>query len=245
MKPDTHASFFRFERGNHVCVFYRDEEHLLSVLTPYVAEGLRNGERCFCVQKPRVAKKLLYDLRFLGIDTDNEIKRGALKLHLAEDVYFQTGKFEPDAMMKLLEQAIDVSVRRGFTAFRSAGELSWAAKGRQECDQVVGYEKLVEAYFPERPAIGICQYPIAEFPADVLQSVLDAHQLSLREAAPGSRHSSLYVCQGEFRVEIVADTRTDSSQFDFVVQHRSKGLLGWGAERAFDAAKARASALMS
>jgi hypothetical protein len=35
----------------------------MEVLTPYIAEGLRKGECCFCVQKSSTAKRLFDDLR--------------------------------------------------------------------------------------------------------------------------------------------------------------------------------------
>jgi len=53
----------------------------MEMLSPCIAVGILRGERCFCAQKPEVLKRLEYDLRFIGIDTDREIRRGALELH--------------------------------------------------------------------------------------------------------------------------------------------------------------------
>jgi hypothetical protein len=39
---------FHFKHGDHICVFYQSEDALMEVLTPFIAEGLRNGECCFC-----------------------------------------------------------------------------------------------------------------------------------------------------------------------------------------------------
>jgi hypothetical protein len=34
------SPLFQFRHGDHLCVFYRSEDALLEVLTPYVAEGI-------------------------------------------------------------------------------------------------------------------------------------------------------------------------------------------------------------
>ena len=89
-----HSPLFHFNHGNHVCVFYRTADALREVLIPYLAEGLRRGERCFCAQNPDLCKQIIYDLRFLGIDTDGAIRRGALEVHTVDEVYFPNNKFE-------------------------------------------------------------------------------------------------------------------------------------------------------
>src|SRR5690242_10095633 len=79
--PDP--SLFQFRHGDHLCVFYRSEEALMEVLSPFIAEGLRKGERCFCVQRPEIFQRLEYDLRFIGVDVDSARKIGALEFHSA------------------------------------------------------------------------------------------------------------------------------------------------------------------
>ena len=43
--------------GWHFCQFYRDYDQLLDLVTPYIAEGLRNGEACFWVMPKAVTNK--------------------------------------------------------------------------------------------------------------------------------------------------------------------------------------------
>src|ERR1700685_1027862 len=99
-------SLFRFQHGDHACVFYSDVNSLLEVLTPYIAEGLRNNERCFLAQKTDTLRALANDLRFLGVDVDREMKRGALELHTTNEVYFNNMRFDPERLMVLLERSI-------------------------------------------------------------------------------------------------------------------------------------------
>lgn len=71
---------------------------------------------------------------------------------------------------------------QGFSALRTAGELSWAAQGFAGCDQLLTYERWVDEYFPGRRAIGLCQYDVNAFTPGVLAAVVDAH--TFRRSAP-------------------------------------------------------------
>ena len=145
-----HPSLFRFTHGDHACVFYRSENALMEVLTPYVAEGLRLGERCFCIEKPDIRTRLLSDLRSLGFDTDDLMRRGALEIRSSDEVYVPNFKFDPGAMIDMAMGLLNDALDRGFSAFRGAGDLSWAIEGRDDCKPLLQYEDLVNAYHPRK-----------------------------------------------------------------------------------------------
>lgn len=240
-----HSLLFQFKHGDHTCVFYRSEDSLREVLTPYVAEGLRRGECCFLAQKARVAARLISDLRFLGFNTDEAIDSGALGLHTEEDTYFPDGCFHPGAMMDLLLRSIHESVARGFSAFRSAGDLSWAAGGRSDCDKVIGYENMVEAAFPGKPAIGLCQYDMNAFTPEVLGQVIDAHRAQLVPPQPHSSHGGIRIRTDGCWTEIVANKLVVDPSFYYVVQRRrSTEVLGWGVAPTFESAKREADSIV-
>lgn len=217
----------------------------MEVLTPHIAQGLRKGERCFCVQKGEVIKRLFNDLRFIGIDAEEEIKRGALLFHTEEEIYFPNGYFEPERMIDKLLESIDQAVKDGFTGFRTAGELSWASRGQHECNQVIGYEKVVEECFPGKPVIAVCQYCVNDFSKDILNMVLEAHKLHIAEKEAHSLHSSLFVGYGSHEAEIVADRFVVDPNYYYVVQRRRpKEVVGWGMARDFDLAAEQAEKLV-
>jgi hypothetical protein len=217
----------------------------MQVLSPYIAEGLRNGERCFCVQQEEVVKRLEYDLRFIGVDMDDAVKRGALEFHTVEDAYLPDGHFEPEAMMELLVRSIEETVRKGFSGFRSAGDLSWAVEGRDECRQIIGYEKMVEECFPGKPAIGMCQYPIDSFRPEVLDSVLTLHRQQIVDPKVACNHASLCVCNDHCVTEIVTDKLVVNPKYYYVVEKQDHSdILGWGTAPNFDVASLRAETLV-
>lgn len=227
------APLFRLKHGNHICVFYRDETHLLETFAPYVAEGLRKGERCVCAQKRNMIEPLHSALKSIGVDEKREIKRGALEIRTEDEVYLGGGNFDPGAMMRVLETSIIDSVKQGFTGFRFAGEGSWAAEGRS--DQLIEYERIIDAAYEKKPAIIICQYPTNQFSEKTLKDALESHRLALTETRPGADHSSLTIRQGDYVVDIVADRKNPRTKFYYVAQpHGRSDIVGWGDEQSFD-----------
>jgi hypothetical protein len=239
-----HSPLFQFKHGDHTCVFYRHEDSLREVLTPYIAEGLRRGERCFCAQKARVGRRLIFDLRFLGIDTDDAIRSGALEIHTEEETYFNNGKFEPRMVMDMLMRSLNNAMSSGFTAFRTAGELSWAVEGHDYCDQLLAYESLVDGYYPDKPVIGLCQYDMNAFTPELLEAVIQTHRMHLSDS-PSAVHSGISVRSGNYWSEIVADKLVISPSFYYVVRRRKPAeVLGWGIAPTFDLAHEKAEQIV-
>jgi hypothetical protein len=231
------SSVFQFKRGDHICIFYSDAATLVETLVPYLVDGLRKGERCFCAQKRQMISPLRAALEACGVDTHQETRRGALEIHSADEVYFPNGKFEPLAMMDMLERSINEALRQGYAGFRTAGEMSWALHGHEGCDQLPAYEETVNASFPDKAAIGICQYPMRGFSPRVLESVIAHHRMALQQTMISTNHSALSMRRGDYVADIVADRFAPATAFHYVVQkHGGKEVLGWGVEPGMDQA---------
>lgn len=229
---------FRFKHGDHACIFYQSEDSLMEVLTPYILEGLRKNERCFGAQKPQVLQRLFEGLRARGVDVDREVRRGALEFHTENEIYFPHGLFEPAILLDMLLQSVDEAAKKGFSGFRTAGDLSWAVRGWNMCDQIVGYEQMVERSYPGRKATGICQYPIKDFPTQVLEDVLRAHRLHLA-ASPEQVYRSMHVGYPHCSAEIVANKFDLNPYYYYVVEQREpRQIMGWGTSTDFDSATA-------
>ncbi len=238
-------SQFHYECGNHICLFYRHPTELLYALVPYIADGLRKAEQCVCLQRKSIIQVLIYRLQFLGIDTDRAIRRGALELHVAEDIYLTNRKFQPDNVRQLIERRVEDSTKRGFQGFRGAGDLSWAAGRSSVCHQLVSYEEGLQAYCPGRPVTLMCQYQQVRFEAEVLKSVLQAHQFSITETQAGSTYVTVYTQHGVHGIDIVGNRHPSGEPFNFVVRHKSGTILGWGSEATVEAARGKARSLLA
>jgi hypothetical protein len=222
---------FRFKRGGHICVFYQDESTLLDFLVPYICDGLRAGEKCFLVQEKSLVRRLPSALEFAGVSYKAEVERNAIELYCTEDVYLKSGRFDVQAMINRLELTIQNAVSEGFNGLRTAGDLGWASASNLSHDTLLLYEKMVQESFPHRPAVGVCQYPIASFPEKLLDQVLELHQMSLQEPQAHSSHSSLSIRKDDFTLDVVADRLQPHSTVYYVVQKLgSKNIIGFGSE---------------
>ena len=241
----------QFKRGDHICLFYRDERMLVQTLAAYLAAGLNKGERCFCAQKPHLIPRIFAALESLGIDAGAQASKGALEIHTEDEVYFPDGRFEPHIMIEMLERSIEEAIAAGFTGFRTAGEMSWALKDTRCqdgncCDQLLHYEKLVQKAYPGKPAVGICQYPFGRFPSRVVASVLDAHCMALEETMADSNHSTLTIREGNYLADIITDRLNPGSAYHYVVQGQgSFDVLSWGIEPTMEQALSCSGSIMA
>jgi hypothetical protein len=170
-----------YNHGNHVCFLYRSEDALHEMLAQFVNEGLKKGEQCVCVETTRVQQRLCGDLRALAIDFEKEIAKGSLVFLSEEEVYFKSGEFDPQRLVKQLNESINRSQEAGFSGFRISGEISRASGDAMIQEKVIDYERRVDECFTDRKAIGFCHYRFDAFPEEMLDSVIDAHGLHLVE----------------------------------------------------------------
>jgi hypothetical protein len=233
----SNVPIFRFKRGGHISVFYQDEATLLDFLVPYICEGLQAGEKCFLVQERSVARRLPAALEFAGVNFKEEVERQAIELHCTDEVYLKSDDFDVQAMIDRLEQTIEGAVSAGFKGLRTAGDLGWASAVNLPHDTLLHYEKMVQERFPNRPAVGVCQYPVSSFPEELLDQVLETHQASLQQPQAHSSHSSLSILRDDFMLDVVANRQQPHSKVYYIVQRfGSKNIVGFGAEATVESA---------
>jgi hypothetical protein len=170
-----------YNHGDHVCFLYRSEDALHPMLARFVNEGLKKGEQCVCVETTRVQERLCGDLRSLGIDFEKEIAKGSLVFLSEEEVYFRSGEFDPQGLVKQLSESINRSQEAGFSGFRISGEISRASGNAMIQEKVIDYERRADEYFTGKRAIGFCHYRFDAFPEEMLDSVIDAHRFHFVE----------------------------------------------------------------
>jgi hypothetical protein len=71
---------------------------------PYLAEGLRNGEKCICVLSSLPPEDVLARLGE-HVDLDLSVERGQLEVTTPAEVYLRTGNFAADDMLSFWKDA--------------------------------------------------------------------------------------------------------------------------------------------
>jgi len=169
------AQIAGLKHGDHVCMYYETPEEQLAIVRAYIAVGLKRGERCLYVADDRTIPEIVNALRSEGIDVNRERKRGALDLLTSRDAHLLGGRFDCEAMLKLLNDAVDEALKDGFKGLRAAGEMTWILKDAPGTGGAIEYEALMNEFYPRSPALGLCLYHRARFEAETLREALRTH----------------------------------------------------------------------
>ena len=92
-------------------MYYETPEEQLAIVRAYIGLGLKRGERCLYVADDRTIPEIVSALRSEGIDVNRERKRGALDLLTSRDAHLLGGRFDCEAMLKLLNDAVDEALK--------------------------------------------------------------------------------------------------------------------------------------
>jgi len=177
MRPSVHLGFFdrSVSAGSHICVFYSDPATRDEVVMPFLAQGLRTGEKCICVLASLDPQEVLARLGH-HVDLDLSVERGQLVLATPADAYLPSGKFAPDDMFSFWKEAATAAEAADFGIARAVGEMPReldADGGRQ----FIRYEARLTEFIADLPALVLCLYDLRLSGAEVLMDVLRTHPM--------------------------------------------------------------------
>ncbi len=171
------ADLAQLATHDHACLIYGTREEQFDVIVPYLRIGLDRRERCLYVADENTAEAIAAALSAAGVGVDAAIRNGALSILTSREVYLKDGDFDPDRMIRLLEDATAAARAAGFHALRAAGEMTWAIGNVPGADRLIEYEARLERFFPLHDCMALCQYNRRRFPADVLLDVIRTHPI--------------------------------------------------------------------
>ena len=167
-----------FGGQRHVCAFFHGEDDRYRTLLPFIKEGFSRGERAFHVVDPARRSAHLQRLEEAGIDTATAESRGQLKLYGWNDAHIDPeGKFDQNRMINLIEEELQLGVKKGFGLSRSIGQMEWALEDRLGVEDLVEYEARLNYVLPRYQDPVICVYDIAKFSGEVIVDILRTHPM--------------------------------------------------------------------
>jgi chemotaxis family two-component system sensor kinase Cph1 len=166
-----------FECGDHVCFIYSNVRELADTVGDFLADGLIKGERCWYVASGTEEGDIRASLRRASVDVETHTARGALRLIPAKEAYLVHGQFDPEATMRVFNDAIEQSLADGFTGFRAAAEMSWALDPNGGLDRLITYEALLRTLFANCRVVGLCLYNRRDMPLAVIDGALSTHPI--------------------------------------------------------------------
>jgi hypothetical protein len=179
MTPSVHLGFLdrSVPAGSHVCAFYSDSATRDEIVMPFLARGLRSGDRCICVLDSLRPKEVLARLGH-HVDLDMSVERGQLQLATPADAYLRTGEFDADDMLKYWQEAAAAAEAAEYGLARVAGEMP------RELDtdsrrQFMRYEARLNEIVANLPQLILCLYDLRLSGAEILMDVLRTHPLAV------------------------------------------------------------------
>ncbi|HEX9046922.1 MAG TPA: MEDS domain-containing protein [Verrucomicrobiae bacterium] len=173
------AATARLRRHDHLCLIYETAEEQFSAIVPYIKAGLERHEKCLYIADDNTATMVLDALRRGGIAVEAALKSGGLAVLTKQDTYLKDGRFDPDRMIELLEEATDRALREGYSALRVTGEMTWNLGGDPGAERLMEYEAKLNYFLPMHNALALCQYNRRRFRPEVLMDVLYTHPLAI------------------------------------------------------------------
>ncbi|MBT2468992.1 MEDS domain-containing protein [Streptomyces sp. ISL-66] len=161
--------------GDHVCLAFADDSEQRRVVTAYMSDGLKRGERVMYFTDRHKPAVVLDWLRSAHVDPDAALSSGQLQVVTACDGYLVSGRFDATAMVATLRQEMASAAACGYKGFRVSGEMSWALREIPGADEVAAYESMVNSLFEGQPASAVCQYDARLFPPAQLQTYDHCH----------------------------------------------------------------------
>jgi hypothetical protein len=159
----------------HICAFFNgvDEEH--RVLRSFIKDGFDSGDKAFHIVDPELQGQHLKRLAESGVDVERAMGTGQLELRRWQDAYLRGDRFDQDAMLALLEEALQSGEASGYPFTRLVAHMEWALLDKPGVDDLLEYETRLNYVLPKYDDPVICTYDLSKFRADLVMDIMRTH----------------------------------------------------------------------
>jgi hypothetical protein len=175
--PCVHLAGKVLTERRHACAFFNSRAEEYRVLLPFIKETVDQGERSIFILDPENRAAHLHWLEQSGIDAVALRQRGQIEIRPWEDAYLRGGRFNPDAMLSLIDELYAASNVDGFPHARLWASMEWALLDRPGVTDLIEYEARLNYLLPKYDHITVCVYDLAKFSASVIMDVVRTHPL--------------------------------------------------------------------
>jgi len=166
---------FRLKPGDHLCCIYAGEQERAGILSQYVKDGLKQGQKVLYIYEDPVKDSVLPSLQIPGSDLAEALARGQVVLVSHNDTRLRWQEFDPNLMIQFLGLEVEKAQAEGFPSLRVSGEMNWAGRGYPGIDLLIEYEAALNQVPFLKSVTILCLYNRFLFASDVLMDVLLTH----------------------------------------------------------------------
>ena len=163
------------KRTCHACAFFNSREEEYDVLLPFAKEGYERGEKLFHVVDREHRGERLRRLEDGGIASDRSQPNGQVEVRPWEDAYLRDGRFDKNAMLALIQEALESGKPYGLT--RLWANMEWALEELPGVEDLVEYETRLNHVLPKYDDVVVCTYDLNKFGAGVVMDIMRTHPM--------------------------------------------------------------------
>ena len=144
---------------DHVGVFYRGDEERDAFVLPLISTALRSKCGVIYVCDRSDPEQVGKQLQAASADVDDALDSGQLRLVAGLHRRLPRHRLlRPAGDRRVLQQAAEGSLGRGYPMLCVVGEMSWSLRGCPGTQRLIEYEALYAQEFGATPAITLCLY---------------------------------------------------------------------------------------
>ncbi len=168
--------------GDHVCWRFDDDDQLLDAMAGFVASGVNANHKVVYFTEALLPPALTAGLAARGVP----LHAGQVDVWPARQRYLTGGRFDPDAMLRTLEDLVARARAEGYLGLRLVGDMGWAVAHPPGVEHLPRYETRINRVFLDGQALAVCLYDRRTFDEATLRQVSRAHPASTPSTVAGS-----------------------------------------------------------
>jgi hypothetical protein len=142
---------------------------------PFAREGYERGEKLFQVVDAAHRPERLQRLADAGMPLNEADPAGQVEVRPWEAVYLRGGRFNQNAMLELIQGALEDGKAGGYGLTRLWANMEWALKELPGVEDLLEYETRLNHILPQHDGVVVSTYDLSKFSASVLVDILRTH----------------------------------------------------------------------
>jgi two-component system, sensor histidine kinase PdtaS len=160
---------------DHLCFLFDSEQEKSQVVLAFVKLGLRRTEKVIYVKGACQSETIMEQFNDDDLDAEHHILTGQLRITNFAELSMYSSIFDPDRMLRLLQNETEISLGEGWHGLRIAIEMTWVLKGLPGSSRLVEFESKANAYYCHSKCLAMCLYDLRYFSPLQLLYVLATH----------------------------------------------------------------------
>ena len=163
----------------HVCAFFSSPQEEYDTLLPFVRDGIERGERAYHVLPSQYREEHLEQLRNAGIDVVEAQQRRQLEVATPQETYLRGGRFNKDAMLALIQEALQTGATLGFSLTRLIAHAETVLADWSSVNDWIEYETRLNDVLPRYDDPVICTYDANLLNGTIAVDILRTHPVAI------------------------------------------------------------------